>query len=105
MSEPLLALVASRDGVVVPVTARPRGRREALIGARGGTVLIETTAAPEAGAANAAIARLLADALAVGRAAVVLKAGGASRHKRFCVAGLALDVAAARLAAALAEKR
>ncbi len=104
MSDTLLALVASRDGVIVPVTARPRGRRDALIGARHGSLLIETTAAPEDGAANDAIGKLLARSLAVARGSVTLTSGSAARRKRFCIAQLSLDVVGARLTAALQKE-
>jgi uncharacterized protein YggU (UPF0235/DUF167 family) len=100
-----VALAAAREGVVVPVAARPNGRREAIVGVRGGALLVETRAAPEAGAANEAIRRVLAAALGVPRAAVTLSAGGASRRKRFCVAGGERAAIAALLRARVAEER
>ncbi len=98
-----VALAAAREGVVVPVAARPRGRREAIVGVRGGALLVETREAPEAGAANEAIRRVLAEALGVPRTAVTLSAGGASRRKRFCIAGGDRDAIAARLRTRIAE--
>jgi uncharacterized protein (TIGR00251 family) len=92
-----VALQSSREGIVVPVQARPRGRRDGVVGVRGGALLIETVAAPEDGRANAAILRLLAEALEVARADVELKAGAAARHKRFAVRGLDAATAAARI--------
>jgi len=104
VSAPPLDLAVARDGVVVPVSAKPRARRDAIAGLRHGALLIETTAAPEEGAANEAIRRVLARALGVARTEVELTSGGASRHKRFKVAGLTEAAARARLAPWLAER-
>ena len=104
MSAPPLDLAVARDGVVVAVTAKPRARRDAIAGVRHGALLIETTAAPEEGAANEAIRRTLAAALGVARTQVELTGGGASRRKRFKVAGLGEALARARLAPWLAER-
>jgi uncharacterized protein YggU (UPF0235/DUF167 family) len=98
VTAPPLALQVSRAGVVVPVHARPRGRRDAVVGVRAGALVVETVAAPQDGAANEAIRRLLATALAVPRADIVITSGAASRHKRFRVAGLDPVTAAHRLA-------
>jgi len=97
MSGGSVALQSSRDGVVVPVHARPRGRRDGVVGARAGALLIETVAAPEDGRANDAILALLAQALAVPRRDVELTAGAAARHKRFRVRGVDAATAALRL--------
>jgi hypothetical protein len=105
VSAPPLDLAVARDGVVVPVAAKPRARRDAIVGARHGALQVETTEAPEQGAANEAIRRLLAAALGVARTQVELSAGAASRRKRFKVAGLSEPVARARLGAWLAERR
>ena len=98
-----LALQSSRDGAIVAVHARPRGRRDAVVGARAGALLVETVAAPEAGAANEAIRRIVAAALRVPRDAVTLTSGASSRHKRFCVAGVDVATAGARFGALLGE--
>jgi uncharacterized protein (TIGR00251 family) len=105
VSAPELALAVARDGLVVAVSAKPRARRDAIAGLRDGALLVETTAAPEDGAANEAIRRLLANALGIPRAQVTLTSGGASRRKRFKVAGLSPEYARARLLPLLAEPR
>lgn len=98
-----VALTDAREGAVVPVAARPNGRRDAIVGVRAGALLVETRAAPEAGAANEAIRRVLAAALGVPRGAVTLTAGGASRRKRFRIEGGESGAIAARLRACAAE--
>lgn len=98
---PSLDLIAARDGVVVPVIARPRARRDALAGSRAGALLIDVVAAPEAGSANAGVIEVLAALLCVPRAAIVLTVGGAARRKRFRIAGIDAATARDRLASAL----
>jgi uncharacterized protein YggU (UPF0235/DUF167 family) len=75
------------DGVEVRVRATPRAGRDAIDGletlADGRTALkIRVRAAPEDGAANEAVRRLLAKVLKAGVSAVTLKAGATSRVKR-----------------------
>jgi hypothetical protein len=54
-----------------------------VAGVRGDALLVEVRAAPERGKANAAVARVLADALGLAVAAVGLKTGGAGSRKTF----------------------
>ena len=96
-----LTLQAARNGIVLGVRAKPRAARDAIVGVRDGDLLIHVTQAPEAGAANDAIVRLLSHALGVARDAVTLSVGGATRRKRFKVAGISEASARARLATLL----
>jgi uncharacterized protein YggU (UPF0235/DUF167 family) len=75
----------------------PRARRERIAGAVGDALKLEVTAAPERGAANEAVERLLADVLHVPRSAVSVVSGHASRAKKVEVAGLSAREAAARI--------
>ena len=75
-------------GAVVAVKVVPGASRDRLAGVLGDALKITTSAAPEAGKANAAVARILVDALGVGRRDVELAAGPAQAHKQFFVAGL-----------------
>jgi uncharacterized protein (TIGR00251 family) len=107
-----LRLAPSGSDLLVPVRARPRGRRDALVGVRDGALLVETTAAPQDGAANEAIRRTLAQTFGVARGDVELTSGASSRQKRFRVARLDLATALARIepllersAAAAAKER
>ncbi|PWE18213.1 hypothetical protein DDZ18_00970 [Marinicauda salina] len=89
MSAPVLE--ETKSGFRLRVKAQPRAaadRIEGVVaGADGGARLkVRVRAAPEKGAANAAIAKLLAKALGVPKTAVTLHAGGASRDKVFAVA-------------------
>ncbi|ACA18305.1 protein of unknown function DUF167 [Methylobacterium sp. 4-46] len=80
------------DGLEVRVRATPRGGRDAVEGietrADGLPVLkVRVRAAPEDGAANAAIRAVLAEALGCPARAVTLAAGATARVKLFRVAG------------------
>jgi uncharacterized protein len=97
----LLALRADAGGVLLPVRAQPRARREALLGLRSGALRVATTAPPEDGRATGRIGCVLADSLGVPRASVSCIFGPQRRDKVFRVAGLTIDQAGARLREAL----
>ena len=90
-------------GVLVDVRLTPRGGRDAIEGvacrADGRLVLkARVRAAPTEGAANAALCRLLADAVGVAPSQATLVAGAKAREKRVRISG-----DGARLVAALAR--
>jgi uncharacterized protein YggU (UPF0235/DUF167 family) len=94
------------DGLEVRVRVTPRGGRDAIEGvealADGRRILkVRVRAAPEDGAANEGVRRLLAKALGRPASAVTLEAGATARVKIFSVAGDAGPLASAL--AALAE--
>ncbi len=91
------------DGLEVRVRVTPRGGRDALDGVEtlsdGRPVLkVRVRAAPEDGAANEGVRRLLAKALGLAASAVSLESGATARLKTFSIAGEA-EPLAARLAA------
>jgi uncharacterized protein len=90
------------DGVVLRVRVQPRSAREALGGVRDGALVVRLTAPPVEGRANQALARLLARTLGVPPSSLSLLSGEKGRDKRVRVAGLSLDAARRRLAAAVA---
>lgn len=98
----LAALRADAGGVLVPVRAQPRARREGLAGLRAGSLRVATSAPPEDGRATARIGELLADLLGVPRSAVACVAGPTRRDKLYRVAGLTRTEAGSRLRGALA---
>ncbi len=88
------------DGVEIRVRATPRGGRDAVDGiealADGRSVLkLRVRAAPEDGAANEAVRRLLGRTLGVPASAVTLRAGATARIKILAVAGEPTILAAA----------
>jgi uncharacterized protein (TIGR00251 family) len=75
-----------KDGLFIRVRLTPRGGRDALEGveilADGHSVLkARVRAAPEKGQANAALEKLIAEALGVPKSAVEVVAGGTARVK------------------------
>jgi len=86
-----LSLRVSRDGVVVPVRLTPKAGRDEIagVGDCGGEQVLKARvrAVPEAGRANAALERLIADWLGVPASTVSVVQGGKSRLKRVAVSG------------------
>ena len=90
---------ALADGVAVDVLVSPRAARARFGPRHGDRIKLAVTAPPVDGEANAAVIELIARALGVGRAAVEVVAGHASRRKTVAVRGIDL----ARVAAAVAH--
>jgi hypothetical protein len=86
-------------GVLVKVRAAPGASRDGVAGLHGNALKVRVTAPPERGKANAAIARVLAEALGVRASTVRVHRGEASRDKWVLVEGLDLADLRARLAA------
>jgi uncharacterized protein YggU (UPF0235/DUF167 family) len=87
-------------GLELRVRVTPKGGRDAIEGvealADGRPVLkVRVRAAPEDGAANEGVRRLLAGALGLPASAVSLESGAAARLKTFSIAGAAEPLAAA----------
>ncbi len=90
----------SADGLVITVRLTPRGGRDAIDGitrlSDGRCVLkARVSAAPSDGAANDALARLLAQALRVAPRNVALVGGATSRIKQMLIKGDPSAIAAA----------
>ncbi len=85
-------------GVVIAVKVVPGSSRDKVAGVLGECLKITTSAAPEKGRANAAVARTLAKALGVPPRDVTLHAGQTSPRKEFCVAGMSVEQARQALA-------
>jgi uncharacterized protein len=81
------------------VYVKPRSSRDAIEGEREGALVVRLTAPPVEGEANAALARVLGQALEVPASAVRLLSGATGRRKRVFVAGVTAAEALARLEA------
>ena len=87
-----LPIVMMADGIVLTVRLTPRGGRDALEGiatdAAGRMMLrARVAAAPEDGAANAALLALLANELQLSKKAMTLASGATQRLKRVHIVG------------------
>ena len=69
----------------------PGASRDAVVGPYGDALKVRVAAAPEAGAANQAVVRLLAITFGVSAAAVRITRGHTSPHKQICIAGVTVD--------------
>jgi len=90
---------AVADGVIIDVRLTPRGGRDAIEGSEcrtdGRCVLkARVRAAPSEGEANAALCRLIAQALDIAPRHVMLAGGATARVKRIHVAGNAVSLIA-----------
>ncbi len=71
----------------------PRARRTEVAGRHGDAIRVRIAAAPVDGAANAELARFLAERLGVPRGAVAIVSGAGGRRKTVEIAGLETDAA------------
>jgi uncharacterized protein (TIGR00251 family) len=75
-------------GAVIAVKAVAGSSRNGIAGVLGGCLKITTSAPPEKGRANAAVARILAQALEVKASQVLLVSGASRPRKQFRIAEL-----------------
>ncbi len=73
------------------VRLTPRGGMDRVDGVEGGILRVRVAAPPAAGAANAALIRLVAEAIGVPRSSVTIARGASSRTKTVAVAGRGRD--------------
>lgn len=75
----------------IAVRVTPRAGRDEIAGYAGGELEVRVTVAPDGGKANAAVCRLVAQALGLPKSAVSVVRGSTSRHKMLAVAGVDVD--------------
>jgi uncharacterized protein (TIGR00251 family) len=97
VADPLNAFRALAGGTAIAVRVQPRASRSEVVGLHGSELRIRLTAPPVDGAANEALLRFLAEALAVPGGAVTLLSGISSRSKVVRVAGVTPEAAARAL--------
>ncbi|MCK5114486.1 MAG: DUF167 domain-containing protein [Phycisphaerae bacterium] len=78
-------------GVIISVKVVPGSSRDRVVGVLGDSLKITTSAAPEKGRANTAIAKILAKALGVDRKSVTLTSGPTNPRKEFRIDGISAD--------------
>jgi uncharacterized protein len=101
MSAP--ALEETPDGILLPVQAQPRARKNTLAGWHAGRLKVSVTQVPEKGKANQALLKVLVKALGLKRSQIELVSGETSAQKLFCVQGLTAEELFSRIALALGE--
>ena len=78
-------------GAILAAKVVPGASRDEVAGVLGDALKVATSAAPEKGKANAAVARILAKALGLDRRAVCLHAGQTRPRKEFFLSGLTVE--------------
>ena len=87
-----------KDGcALLSVKVVPGASRDKIVGVLGDALKVTTSAAPEKGKANTAIAQVLADALNVDRRSVQLVSGPTNPHKEFLFITLTVNQLRQRL--------
>ena len=89
------------DGAAFTVKVVPGASRSAIVGIWDDALRVRVAAPPEAGKANSAVRKLLAEALGVKRGAVLILSGHGRPLKRIAIGGLTVNDARAAIAAAL----
>ena len=84
----MIKLVETPDGVILPVWAQPRAKKDRIVGEFNGCLKVAVTAPPEGGRANAAIEEVIAKALGIRRSSVRVAGGLTSRQKQVLVKGV-----------------
>lgn len=84
-------------GAVLAVKVVPGASRDRIAGVLGEALKVATSAPAEKGKANAAVARLLAEALGLDRRDVRLCAGRTNPRKEFLLSGLSAEEVRRRL--------
>jgi uncharacterized protein (TIGR00251 family) len=85
-------------GCVIAVKAVPGASRDKIAGVLGDCLKIATSAPPEKGNANAAVAAILAKSLRLDKRGVELSSGPTSPRKEFRIAGLTAQALRERMA-------
>lgn len=89
----------TKDGTVLTVHIQPKASRTECVGRHGDALKIRVAAPPVDGAANEALIRFIAKALALPSSAVQIEAGASGRRKRIKITGVTAELALSRLKA------
>ena len=99
-----VALEAHEQGVVLPVQAQPRAKKNGIAGCHDGALKVQVTQAPEKGRANDALVKVIAKGLGLRKSQVQLLSGATSTRKKFLVSGVSLAELQQQIAAALSAE-
>jgi uncharacterized protein (TIGR00251 family) len=81
----------------ITVRATPRSGRDSIEAGAGGVFVVRVTAPPDEGKANAAVCRVVANALGVSKSAVSVVRGHTARTKTLEIDGITQEQAGERL--------
>jgi len=80
-------------GCVLPVKVVPGASRDKIVGVLGDSLKIATSAAPEKGRANSAVAAIIAKSLGLDKRSVEIISGATNPHKEFRIANMSASSA------------
>ncbi len=86
-----LAIRQTGGGAVLSVKVVPGSSRDRVVGVLGESLKIATSAPPEKGKANTAVAKILAKALGIDARNIRLVSGPTSPRKEFQIDGMSAD--------------
>lgn len=92
-----MLLQSRSNGFALAVKVVPGASRNAIAGTHGDGIKVTVSAAPERGAANEAVIRLLAEVLGLPKTSVQIVRGQTSQRKEVLIVGLSADVIEQRL--------
>ncbi len=84
-------LEQTSEGVLLPVQAQPRAKKNMLAGWHAGRLKVSVTQVPEKGKANQALVKVLVKALGLKRSQIELLSGETSSLKLFRVQGVTAE--------------
>jgi hypothetical protein len=79
------------DDILLPVKVVPKASRDKIVGELDGALKVTVAAAPEKGAANKAVCKLMARTLGLRAAQVTVDAGHGSPRKTLRITGASLE--------------
>lgn len=93
----MIHIQTSGQDLLLPVKVVPKSSRDRIVGELDGALKVAVSAAPERGAANIALCKLIAKALGLRRQQVSVESGHSSPHKVLRISGASAE-AVSRLA-------
>ena len=98
----MIPLTQHKDGLVLPVRAQPRAKKNGPQGEHNGALKVAVTAPPEDGRANKALIAVLAKVLKLKKSQIELLTGATSRDKTFLLREVTAEEIQDRMAEILA---
>lgn len=86
-------------GVSITVVAQPKSSKNEVVGPFNGAIKIKIMAPPIEGRANEAIIEFLSELFRIPKRQIHLEKGDTSKHKRFLIEGITLELAKEKLKA------
>ena len=97
----MIELEQTAGGVLLPVQAQPRARKNAVVGVHAARLKVAVTQAPEKGTANDALLTVLAQALGLRRSQLSVVSGPTSSQKKILITDTTPEALRARINACL----